>query len=201
MKSKLLALCLSLACFAAPATDLKIGTLDVQRVIADYHKAQTVTRQLKEQEVSFVKELDGLRFEGNRLLAEAEGVRKLSLDVALSETVREGKEKEFEMKLMDVRALEARLLETKSKRESDLQARFAQATKIIHEDIDAVTRSLGEKEGFNLILNRNQANPVAGEVLFAKNIEDVTAKVLALLNASASPLSDAAVTAPKEQTK
>lgn len=99
---------------------------------------------------------------------------------------------------MDVRALEARLLEVKSKRESELQTQFAQANKSILEEVMNVTRSIGEQDGFNLILNRNQANPTASEVLFARNVEDVTAKVVAQLNAGATPPKTVETTDAKE---
>ena len=201
MKSKLLVLLLGCVSFAALPADLKIATLDLQRVVADYHQAQAVTRQLKEKEVSFVKELEGLRLEGNHLLAEAEDLRKLSLDVALNETVREQKKKGFELKLMDVRALEVRLQEVKSKRESELQAQFAQASKSIFDEVMSVTRSIGEQDGFNLILNRNQANPTASGVLFANHVEDVTARVLAQLNAGATTPKTVEPTPAKETTK
>ena len=48
----------------------------------------------------------------------------------------------------------------------------------------SVTKYIGEKEGLNLVLNANKTDPAAGEVLFSKNLDDITEKVLASLNAT-----------------
>ena len=44
--------------------ELKVATVDMQRLMAEYYKSQEVLKQFKEKESSFVKELEGLRVEG-----------------------------------------------------------------------------------------------------------------------------------------
>jgi hypothetical protein len=45
------------------------------------------------------------------------------------------------------------------------------------------TRGIGEREGFNLVLNMNLSNPTVSTVLFSTNVNDITDSVLASLNA------------------
>jgi len=103
-----------------PAAEVKVATLDLQRVLADYYKAQEAARELKVKEVSFLKEIEGLRLEGRRLVNEAEDLRRLSLDSVLSATERNAKKKGFEEKLLDVRAFEVEYDQTRSRGEAEL---------------------------------------------------------------------------------
>jgi Skp family chaperone for outer membrane proteins len=143
-----------------------------------------VAKELEVKEVSFVRELEGLRLEGRRLVNEADNLHKLSLDLALSATEREAKKRSLEMKLVDVQEFDAKFQEVKREREAEFQAQFTRMNKSVLDDVMAATRRIGEKEGFNLILNVHKANPIAGEVLFSKDVTDVTAQVLASLNAT-----------------
>jgi outer membrane protein len=180
-------LALTRFCFAG---ELKVATVDLQRVTAEYYRAQEVARELELKEVSFVKELEGLRLEGRRLTNEAEDLRKLSLDIALSATEREAKRRSLEMKLADVYEFDARFQEVKRQREVEFQAQSARLRRSVLDEVVAATRRIGEKEGFNLILNASKANPVAGDVVFSKDVADVTAQVLVSLNATRPALPD-----------
>jgi Skp family chaperone for outer membrane proteins len=86
------------------------------------------------------------------------------------------------VKLADLQAFGVRYGETKTQREAELRAQASRVNKSVLDDVMTATRDIDEKEGFNLILNASRANPVVSDVLFAKNVEDVTEKVLASLN-------------------
>ena len=178
-------LSLFLVCVASVAAEeLKIGIIDLQKVVSGYYKAQEATSQLKQKETSFLNELQGIRLEGQRLVTEVEDLRKLSLDLALAAVVREEHQKKLEVKLMDVHALEIRLQGVKAQREAELQEDFARVNKTILDEVLAATHGLGRSQGFHLILNQNKANPAQSDVLFSRNVEDLTPKVLASLNAT-----------------
>jgi Skp family chaperone for outer membrane proteins len=182
---KVFSLGLFVLCVAAcPAGELKVATLDLRRVMTEYYKAQEGAKELRAKEVSFRKELEDLRLEGSKMLNEVEDLRRLSLENALHAAVRDEKRKSFELKLVDLRALEVKLETLKAQREADLHDAVARINKRVLDDVLKATGSLGEKEGFHLIFNASKANPAASDVLFARNVEDVTAKVLAALNAT-----------------
>jgi Skp family chaperone for outer membrane proteins len=168
--------------WSCAAGELKVATIDLQRVLTDYYKAQEVAKQLKEKQTLFLKELDGMRLEGRKLMQEAEALRELAANDALSATAREEKKKGFQTKLTDLRAFEVRYDDLKAQREAELQLQATQSNKRILEDVMSATRFVGEKEGFNLILNASKANPVASDVLFSRNVSDLTEKIVASLN-------------------
>src|SRR5262245_748859 len=172
------------------AGELKIATIDLQRVLTEYYKAQEVAKQLKEKQTSFLKELDGMRLEGRKLIQEAEALRELAANDALSATAREEKIKGLQTKLTDLRAFEVRYDDFRAQREAQLQLQLNQSNKRILEEVMSATRFVGEKEGFNLILNANKANPVASDVLFSKNVADLTERIVASLNATKPPKAD-----------
>ena len=170
-----------------PAEELKIGLIDLQKVISGYYKSQDATAQLKQKQTSFGAELEAMRLEGQKLVSQAEDLRKLSLDLALSAVVREEHQKKLELKLMDVHALEIQLNGVRSQRETELQELFARVNKSILDDVLAATSRLGQSEHFHLILNQSKTNPGMSEVLFSRELEDLTPKVLAALNANKPP--------------
>ena len=74
--------------------------------------------------------------------------------------------------------------QTKAQREAEFQNQAVLANKRILDEILTTTRGIGENEGFNLILNASKATPTIGDVVFTKNVDDITEKVLASLNAT-----------------
>ena len=165
------------------SAELRICTIDLQRVMTDYYKTEEATKQLKLRDVSYVKELEPLRLEGTKLEREARELALSVQDNALSGSARDEKKKLFEQKQIDLSELRVRYDDLQGRRQSELQKLSMQTRKQIADDIVRATRRIGESEGFNLVLNANQAEPVAGEVLFTKGIADITDRVLAALNA------------------
>lgn len=179
-----LALAGALAC-SGFAAELKIATVDLQRLLSEYHRAQEVGRQLREKQGSLQKELEGLRLEGRRLLAETDDLHKLTRDTALSSLERDNKRTILESKLADLRAFEVKYDNARAQREAALQAFAAQNNKRIMEDVAGATRAVADKNDIDLVLNANRANPFASDVLYSKNILDLTDTILASLNKSA----------------
>jgi len=166
------------------AADLKIGTVDMRQVLSDYYKAQDLAKHLKEQETAYLKELQTLRLEGQKLARETQELHELSSNVALSLTAREETKKNFEQKQVNLREFEVRYDDLRAQREAELQRISAQGKTKILEDVVATTRQIGNAEGFNLVLNANKTEPAASDVLFSKNVDDLTQKVLATLNST-----------------
>ena len=176
-------LLVAFACFSR-AAELKVATVDMQRLMAEYYKSQEVLKQLKEKESSFVKELEVLRLEGRKLAKEAENLKEESALSILSAAERESKKKSFETKLLDLSTFQVRYDDLRAQREAELQGQLARSNKAIQDEVLSVTRYIGQREGFNLILNANKANPLASQVVFSKNVDDITDKALASLNAT-----------------
>ncbi|HTD85743.1 MAG TPA: OmpH family outer membrane protein [Candidatus Binatia bacterium] len=179
-------ICASLVCSALSA-ELKVATVDLERLLNEYNRAQEVGKQLREMQLSFQKELEGLRLQGRTLLRETEELQKLSLDNALSTNERETKKRALENKLTDLHAFDVRYDTFRAQRQAELQSLTAQKNKRVIEEVVAATQSIGDASGVNLILNASRANPLASTVLYSKGLEDLTDKVLASLNKRTAP--------------
>lgn len=183
-----LVIALASSCLGA---ELKVATVDMQRLLKEYYRAEQVGKELETRQKALFKELAELRFEGNRLAKEVQDFQEHSVDPALSPPAREEKKRSFELKLNDLHAFEVRYDETKAQREAEYERQALQANKRILDEVLTVTRGLGEKEGFNLILNASKMSLATSDVLFTKNVDDLTDKVLASLNATKPVIEDA----------
>jgi outer membrane protein len=174
-------ICGALVCSGLSA-ELKVATVDVQRLLSEYDRAQEVAKQLREKQMAFQKELEGLRLQGRTLVRETDELQKLARDNALSTNERETKKRAFESKLTDLRTFEVRYDDLRAQREAELQSFAVQKNKRVIDEVVAATKSIGDASGLNLILNANRANPMASAVVYSKGVEDITDKVLASLN-------------------
>lgn len=184
MKAILSILLMVAVAWHSTAAELKVATLDLQKAVSEYYKWQEATNQMKAKEAAYLKDLESLRLEGARLLKEAQELEELASSGALSLTQRQDKKKSFEEKRVDLRQFQMRYDDFRTQKESELQTYSARTKKQILDEVLSVTKYIGEKEGFNLVLNANKTDPAAGEVLFAKNVDDITGKVLQSLNAT-----------------
>jgi Skp family chaperone for outer membrane proteins len=164
------------------AADLKVATLDLPRVLAEYREGREAAKSLQQKEVSFLKELDTLRLKGRKLVDQAEELRRLSLEPALSGPAREEKKMGFEQKLADLREFEVRYERVRSDGEAELQSQAARLQKRVLDDVLLATRVIGEKEGFQFIFNSSRFRPESSDVLFSRGVPDVTDKVIVALN-------------------
>lgn len=177
----------AVACFSLAAAELRIGTVDLQKVMSDYYRSQQLLNQLKQKEGSFLKEMEGMRLEVRKLAKETEDLRELTVDTALSAAERQAKKKSFELKLTDLREFEVRYDNIRAQREAEFQNYSIQSRKKILDEIISTTKQISDEGGFNLVLNANKSNPAASEVLFSKNVADITEKVVQALNATKPP--------------
>ena len=182
MKAILSICLLGLFTLTAGANELKIATVDLTRVLNDYDKAKEAMNSLKLKEVSFRKELDDLRLEGQQLVKEVDKLQETVTESALSAAEREQRRKRFESKFQDLQSFRMRYDQVRAQKEEELKISLDLSNKQILEQVVLVTRTIGDKEGFNLVLNANKTNPAAGDVVFSKGVTDLTDKVLAALN-------------------
>jgi len=131
--------------------DLKVATVDLQRLMGEYYKAQQAIKELKEKEASFLKEMEGLRLEGRKLAKEVENLKEESASNVLSAAEREEKKRTFQTKALDLSTFQVRYDDVRAQREAELQAQLTFSNKRIQEEVVSVTRQIGEREGFNLI--------------------------------------------------
>lgn len=185
--------------FSSRAGDIKVATVDLQRLIKEYYRADEVAKQLEARHNALFKGLAELRLDGDRLLKEAHELEERSRDLALNDAARQETKRSFELKLADLHAFELSYDQARAQREAEFQNQAVLGNKRILGEILTTTRSISENGGYNLVLNASKVNPAISDVIFTKNVDDITEKVLASLNAT-KPVPDQS-SAPAETRK
>lgn len=152
----------------APATvwaqdSLKIGIVDVDKILNVSKAGQSIQQQLKERREAFQKEFSTR--EKNLMQAEKELVQHKS---TLSAEEFAKKRQEFQKQI-----LETRKLFQKSRNSLDKGLGAAMAT--LRKHVIEVTAEVADKEGYNVILTRDS-------VVIVEKQMDATQKVLEQLN-------------------
>jgi outer membrane protein len=184
MKILTVSFCFLVASWSVLAGDMKVATVDLQRLVKEYYRAEAVAKQLEARHDALFKELQELKLGGEKLLKEAHDLQERSLDLVLNETARAQAKQGLELKLADFHEFEMSYDQAKGQREAEFQNQAMLANKRIIGDVLDATRRAGETGGFNLVLNASRANPLGSDVLFTRNVDDLTELVLASLNAT-----------------
>jgi outer membrane protein len=147
---------------AARAADPpKIGVVDLQRVLE-------VSEAAKAGQEAMRKEVERMESEGKKSAAEAEELKnRLEREaMVMSKEAREEKEREFRIKLSDLKALE-------KKYRDEIQQLKGKLINEIYKDVAAILEEIGKKEGYQLIIEKREAG-----VFYAPKTIDLTDRLL-----------------------
>jgi len=183
----LLAFATALVAFLTPAAELKVATLDLDRALTNHHKLEAGLQRIRTQEVSFGKELDRLRLEGRRLQQELESLQQEAEDSVLSAAARVAKKQVWEQRRVDFSSFRVRYEQFEVAGVEDLRGQAARLRRALTDEVLGAARQVGERDGFNFIFHANRFAPAAGDVLFSRGVEDVTDRVIAVMNAAPGP--------------
>jgi outer membrane protein len=150
---------------SALAADVaKIGTIDIQRIMSTSEQGKAAKAEIKEQSDKMTAALKekGAEIEELKKQLERESM-------VMSKEKREEKEREFRIKLNDLKSLEKRYRGELQAMEKKLAGDMRQAVFKLVEDI-------GKKEGYLLIINNFN-------IMYAPAAIDITDKVIKELNA------------------
>jgi outer membrane protein len=152
--------------FPAYGTDAaKIGMIDLQKVLetssAGKASQAEINKQGKAMEAQFKKAKDDLEEMKKRIEREA---------LVMSKEARDEKEREFRIKVNDLRELE-------NKFKQDLNILNRRLVKQLQDDVFNIVEEIGKKEGYALIVEKNE-----GGVVYALSGIDITDKIIQLYN-------------------
>jgi outer membrane protein len=158
---------LILAPFAAQAQApaIRIGYVDLQKVMIESDRGKEARKALSEELDKRKKEVGQRQDELQRL---KDSLEKQS--VMLTPEARLEKEKQYQAKLKDYQRIT-------NDYQAELQQKDQEFIQKILKDLEEVIKGMGESEKYTLILEKTQAG-----ILFAASSSDVTDKVVALYN-------------------
>lgn len=185
-KLSLLTAAIFITSFGAAHAQVKLGTVDMNKVFVEYYKTKDAEAKLNEARAQAKKEFDE-RME--HLKKSMDEITKLNEDISKPELSNEKKaslEKTRDEKVSETRSLDQSTAEFRQTRERQLQDQFMRMRKDIIEDIMKVVNEKVKAEGYDLVLDKSGISlgqvPV---VLYARNDLDFSPELITALNKTA----------------
>ena len=188
----------------ASAQQLKVATVDMQKLFKDYHRTEEEQQKFSEEFARIQKEnnerLTGIR----KIEEELQVLKKKFDDPTLAEQVKREKSKEFQLKLDEAKARDRERREFLSRRTRALELKKQASMQGILEEISKRIADHSKKEDFDFVFDKSgrSANQVPF-LLYHKDAIDITAAMLKELNSDApdAPETPAAPKAPEAPAK
>jgi outer membrane protein len=180
---------------AAPLAhaQMKVGTIDMNRVFTEYYKTKDAEQKLNEQRAAAKKEFDDRI---DTLKKSMEEITKLNAQIEKPELSKDAKDavlKERETKVADARNLDKEVNEFKSTRERQLQEQFLRMRKDIIDDIMKIVTTRVSSAGYDLVFDKSGLSmgqiPV---VVYSRDDMDFSKDIIEKLNANAPKVKPAA---------
>ncbi len=160
-------LCIPLVAMGQTTQALRIGYVDLQRVMLESEKGKEARKSLTDEMEKLKKSLTQRQDEIQKM--------KDSLErqgATITPEARADKEKQYQTKVKDYQR-------SANDFETELRQRDMEFTSKILKDLEDIIRKLGETEKYSLILEKSQAG-----ILFATPASDITDRVIAAYNDS-----------------
>lgn len=190
MKKPVLTLAVAAALGAIAATpafaQMKVGTVDMNKVFTSYYKTKDAEARLNEARAQAKTDLDG-RLE--TLKKNMEEINKLEADAKKPELTPEKQQaavKARDEKINEVRNLDREIAEFRQTRERQLQEQFMRMRGDIVQDIMKIVDARVKADGYELVLDKSGLGiSQVNVVLFSAPSMDFSDSIIAELNKSA----------------
>jgi len=178
-----ISLFVSLALGRGARAELSVGTVDVNRILKEYHKSKEAGAKLNDAKEAAKKEFD------ERVDAYKKGLEEINklnaqLDApALTAEAKAQKAKQRDEKIAALKNMEREIDEFRQTREQQLQQQAQHLRENLVSEITAVVLEQAKAKNLDLVFDRsgaslNQFSPI----LFSKERADFTSDVIAALN-------------------
>jgi Skp family chaperone for outer membrane proteins len=181
-----LALASALLCAPIQAQQLKVGTIDMQKVLAAYYKTQEAKEKLEAAQKAANDELNQ-RMEARK--KDIDAINKLNEEMNrpdVSAATKDQKAQERDAKIAEEQGLEKEMTEFRDSRSKQLQEEQNHMVSALVEDIMRVVSDQVKTQSFDLVLDRSGRSAGLGTMvlLYAKDNMDFSDVVIAKLNSN-----------------
>jgi outer membrane protein len=178
---------------------LKIGTVDMNRIFSSYYKTKDAEARINEARNSAKQELDERM---DTYKQDVDALNKLNDDIqnpALSKDAKDEKSKERDDKIQEIKNLENEITEFRQTREKQLQE---QAVRMRNGIVDEITKLVLEKvksENYDIVMDRSGLSLNGVPILmFAKDSLDFSDDIITELNKDKPKDSDMGASTPAD---
>jgi outer membrane protein len=190
--------------FATPVkAELKIGTVDVQKVFNAYFKTKDANAKFQEATNAYKNELDSRMGAYQKAV---ETINKLNDEINkpdLGGAAKDQKSQERDSKINEAKGLEKEIGEFRQTREKQIQDQFRRVRDGIVEEIMRVVNDQVKAQNYDLVLDKSggSANNGVSVLLYSRDSYDFSDPVISKLNANQPPATPAASAAGTEKEK
>ena len=184
---------------AGAAAELKIATVDLDKVFTAHPKTQAAEAELKKSEEGVQEEMDQIVAEGRGLQEAVAKLREAAKNPLLTEEARLQKRDEAEEKLTELQEFELRARRTQETKLKQMREKVLKSRQAIVDELMAAVNHFAEAGGYDLVLDKSgmtmNAVPM---VAYSNPALDVTDKLIEYLKATATASAPAPATAAAE---
>ena len=177
----------ALVASAGWAAELKIATVDLDKVFTAHPKTQAAEAELKKSEDGVQEEMDQIVAEGRALQEEVAKLREAAKNPLLTEEARLQKRDAAEDKLTELQEFELRARRTQETKIKQMREKVLKSRQAIVDELMAAVNHFAEAGGYDLVLDKSgmtmNAVPM---VAYSNPALDVTDKLIEYLKATAS---------------
>jgi outer membrane protein len=166
--------------------EMKVGTIDMQKVFTAYFKTHEAEDKLKDAQKAYKDELDQ-RMEAYK--KNLDGINKLNEEInkpEQSSASKDQKAQERDSKISETKGLEKEISDFRATREKQIQDQLKRMRDEIVEEIMKVVNDQVKVQNYDIVFDRSgfSANNIVPVLLFSKDNYDFSESVITKLNAS-----------------
>jgi outer membrane protein len=167
-------------------TNLKIGTVDMQRAFKEYYKTKDSESKVNDAKNAAKKEFDD-RADGYKKALDEVNKLNQQLDApALSADAKAQKSKERDEKIANIKSMEREINEFRQTREQQLQQQAMRMRESIVQEITEIVLERVKANGMDLVFDKSgQSTNYVPIVLYSRDSADFTAEIITALNKKA----------------
>ncbi|NCA82127.1 MAG: OmpH family outer membrane protein [Opitutae bacterium] len=169
------------------AAELKIATVDLDKVFTAHPKTQAAEADLKKAEDAIQAEMERMVAEGRALEESVAKLREAAKNPLLTEEARLTRRNEAEEKLTELQEFQLRARRTQETKLKQMREQVMKSRQGIVDELMAALEQFAQAGGYDLVLDRSgmtmNAIPL---VAYSKPELDVTEKLIAFLQAKAT---------------
>jgi len=187
-------LTLSVTLASQMQAEIKVGTIDMQKVFNGYYKTRDAEDKLKDAQKAYKDELDSRM---DIYKKNMDTINKLNEEInrpELSGAVKDQKAQERDGKIQEEKGLEKDITEFRQTREKQIQDQMKMKRDEIVKDIMKIVTDQVEAQKYDFVFDKSgfSANNIVSVVLYAKDSYDFSESVISKLNANRPTASPAA---------
>ncbi len=181
---------LAICCWAVTAqqttADIKSATVDVDKLITEYHVAKKKISALQAERNNYTQEREQRQKSLNEVADKIKAIITKLRDKAMPQSEHDNLTEEYEDLVSQYKALNKDIEESDLDQTKEIKEKLALATRQLLDEIQGVIQQYAKDNGYHWIIDTSGvSNTQISPLIYARDSKDVTQPILAILNKDA----------------